>query len=126
MDTMFARQAKPSFAEPLNPPLDHLDQPPADFDVGAYPIIARHWYGFTPLRLIGEVAAEVVSGLKRQRQIEHVHSLGVRAVGELLFEVAEGENLDRALDAYERLTPDLLAALGGDRFPPAPIYVVQR
>ena len=31
-----------------------------------------------------------------------------------------------ALAAYERLTPDLLKAVGGDRFPPAPIHEVRR
>ena len=29
------------------------------------------------------------------------------------------------VEAYERLTPDLLKALGGDRFPPLPIHEVQ-
>ena len=66
----------------------------------------------------------MAADLKRQRQIEHVHRLGARAVGELLYEDAEGEDLDRALEAYGRLTPDLLKALGGDRFPPVPIHEV--
>ena len=83
-------------------------------------------FGVEALRLIGESTAEVVTGLRRQRQIEHVHQLGARAVGELLYEVSEGGDLDRALDAYERLTPDLLQALGGDCFPPLPIHEVQR
>ncbi len=34
-------------------------------------------------------------------------------------------NLDRALTAYERLTPDLLKAVGGDRFPPLPNHAVR-
>ena len=88
----------------------------------AHPIIGEHFFGIEPFRPIGHVAAEIVADLRRQRQIEHVYRLGVRAVGELLHEVAQGENLDRALEAYQRLTPDMLKTLGGDRFPPVPIY----
>ena len=90
------------------------DCPPADFDASAYPIISQHWFGIEPAR-----------SLNRQRQIEHVHRLGARAVAELLHEVAAGENLDHALESYGRLTPDLLKALGGDRFPALPVHVVQ-
>ena len=100
------------------------DCPPADFDPAEYPIIARHWYGIAPLHPIGKVAAQFVADRRRQRQFEHVTRLGSRAVGELVYEVAAGEDLDHALDAYERLTPDLLKALGGDRFPPVPIHEV--
>ena len=99
-----------------------VDRPPADFDASALPIIARHFFGVEPFRSIGEVAGEVVADIRFRRQVEHVHRLGPRAVGELLHEVVAGGNLDRALEAYERLTPDLLTALGGDRFPPMPIH----
>ena len=110
-----ARQADDTC--PLDPP---------GIDPRQYPIIARHWFGIEPFCLIGEVAVEVVAELKRQRQIENVHRLGVRAVGELLHQVAEGEDLDRALDGYQRLTPDLLKAMGGDQFAPLPIHEVRR
>ena len=53
-----------------------------------------HCGGFQPT---SEATAEGAPNLKRQRQIEHVHQLGVRAVGELLRQVAAGENLDNAL-----------------------------
>ncbi len=101
------------------------DSTPADFNATAHPIISRHWFGVDPFRPIGRVAAKVVADLNRQRQIEHVHRLWARAVGEMLHQVAESENLDRALTAYERLTPDLLKAVGGDRFPPLPIHAVR-
>ncbi len=104
--------------------LDPLNDLPPDFDADAMPILAAHWFGVRPLRPTGQVVGGVVADLKRQRQIKHVYSLGVRAVGELLDEVAQGENLDRALEAYARLTPELLAALGGDRFPPSPVHAV--
>ena len=91
---------------------------PADLDPGAHPSVE-------PLRPVGPIAAEVVASLRRQRQIEHVHRLGARAVGELLREVDDGADLDHALAAYERLTPELLKATGGDRFPAQPIHVVR-
>ena len=107
----YAAQSDPSRAKPRRS-IGALDSALADLDPDAHPIICRHWFGLDPLRPIGHVAAEVVAGLRRQRQIEHVHRLGPRAVAELLCEVSEAEDLDRALDAYERLTPDLLKALG--------------
>ncbi len=102
------------------------DSAPADFDATANPIISRHWFGADPLRPAGHVVLGGVAALKRQRQIEHVYRLGPRAVGELLYEVAGGKDLDRALEPYQRLTPNLLKAVGGDRFAPLPIYKVQR
>ena len=98
---------------------------PVNFDPATHPIIARHWFGIEPLRPIAHVTAEIVADLRRQRQIEHLHLLGPRAVGELLHEVAEDDDLDRALEAYGRLTPYLLKALGGDQFPPALIHAVR-
>ncbi len=104
---------------------DALDSASADFDAAAHPIIARHFFGFEPIRLASDIAADLAADLKRQRQVEHLHRLGPRAVGELLRGVADGQDLDCALEAYEPLTPDLLKALGGDRFPPLPIHEVQ-
>ena len=98
------------------------DCPPPDFDPAQMPILATHWYDVTPLRPIGQVA--MVADLKFRQLVEHLHRLGPRAVAELLCEVAKGEDLDRALEPYQRLTPDLLKALGGDRFPPVPIHEV--
>ena len=98
---------------------------PTDFDPAANPILATHWFGIEPRRQTSE-AGGIAAHLKRQRRIEHLHSLGPRAVGELLHEVSEVEDLDRALDAYQRLTSDLLKALAGDRFPPPPIHEVRR
>ena len=101
------------------------DCPPAEFDASAHPILSRHWFGAEPRRQINDTV-DMTARLKRHRQIEHLHRLGPRAVGELLYEVAEIEDLDRALDTYQRLTPDLLKALAGDRFPSLPIHEVPR
>ena len=94
---------------------------PSNFNPVTHPILATHFFDVEPPRPV----AEVTSSLRRQRQIEHVHRLGDRAVGELLHEVDAGADLDSALAAYERLTPDLLKAVGGDHFPALPISEVR-
>ncbi len=101
------------------------DCSPADFDPAAHPIIARHFFGIEAFRPIGEIAAEVVASLRFRQQVEHLHRLGPRAIGELLREVADDDNLGNALAAYQRLTPDVLKALDGDRFPPLPVHEVR-
>ena len=90
---------------------------PAGFDPAAHPIIARHFFGVEPFRQIGDVAAEVVADLKRQRQVARLHSLGPRPVLEALVEVEAGVDLDRVLAAYARLDLEVVIALGGDKFP---------
>ncbi len=87
----------------------------AAFDPAEYPILAHHWFG------VGAATAT-----RRHRRIEHIHQLGPRAIEELVVEVANGEDLDHALDAYQRLTPEMLEATGGDRFPPMLLHEVRR
>ena len=98
----------------------------ADFDVATHPIIARHWFGVEPPCTIGQIRTTAPTSLRRHRQFEHVHRLGPRAIEELAIEVANGADLDRALSAYDRLTPELLKTTGGDRFPAQPIHEVER
>ena len=66
--------------------------------------------------------------LRPQRQIERIHFLGARVLIELVDELDRyhglGDDLDRRLEAYAALAPDLLTALGGDRFPHAPLRLV--
>ena len=66
--------------------------------------------------------------LQRQHHVEQVHRLGARVIFELLNELDRvhglGDDLDRRLERYARLDPDLLAALGADRFPAAPLRIV--
>ncbi len=97
---------------------------PVTFNPAKYPILAAHWFGLAPLHPIGPIPVEAPASLRRHRQFEHVHRLGPRAIEEMAVEIANGEDLDTALEAYQRLTPELLEATGGDRFPPAPIYEV--
>ncbi|HZU91686.1 MAG TPA: hypothetical protein VE993_20715, partial [Stellaceae bacterium] len=67
--------------------------------------------------------------LRRQRQVERLCRTP-RLVLELLDELARAHgiaaDIDRRLVDYSRLDPDLLRALGGDRFPPAPLWLVAR
>jgi hypothetical protein len=70
-----------------------------------------------------------VDTLRIQRGAEHVHRLGARALAELLAELAR-DRCDLAgtldlLDAWRAgLSPELLHAAGGDRFPPRPLHQV--
>lgn len=65
-----------------------------------------------------------------ERLAQHLHSLGPRAVHELLAELAvahsaEDDLFDR-LERFRRLSPDTTAAFGGDRFPPRQPVAVPR
>jgi hypothetical protein len=72
-----------------------------------------------------ERAVEHTTDARFQRQVERLHDLGPRAVGELLREVANGADLGLCLTRYARLDPAVVKALGGDQFPPLPIYEVR-
>ena len=100
-------------------PPSSRDCPPPDFNAVACPIIARHFFGVEPFHPIAQIAAEVIAGLKRQWQIEHLHSLGPRPVLEALIEIAAGGELDTVLADYARLDREVVVALGGDLFPPS-------
>jgi hypothetical protein len=69
--------------------------------------------------------------LRRQRELERVHGLGPRVIGELLNELARehgiGRDIAQRVARYAaRLSPELLRAVGGDRFPAAPLHAVGR
>jgi len=78
---------------------------------------------------LGEVVEDLVADLHFRRQVEKLHRLGSRAVGELLAEIGEQRMcrsfIDRRLEAYGRLDPEVLRALDGDRFPRPPLYEVK-
>ena len=67
--------------------------------------------------------------LRLRRGSAHLHDLGPRAIAELLSEVAArigGASCIMGLlaDYEHRLTPEMLRAAGGDRFPPRPLREV--
>ena len=69
--------------------------------------------------------------LRLQRGAEHLHRLGARATAEALAEIAARIGgmpaILGVLEEYRaRLTPQMLAATGGDRFPPRALREVPR
>jgi hypothetical protein len=71
-----------------------------------------------------------LSRLRRWRHVERLFRLGsARVLFEPLDELARhhpgiAADIDRRLARLAGLDPALLAAFGGDRFPPAPLRVV--
>jgi hypothetical protein len=65
--------------------------------------------------------------LRHQRQVEHLCKIP-RLVAELLSEIGRHHGIEddiaARLQRYAELDDDLLAALGGDRFPPSPLRVL--
>ena len=57
-----------------------------------------------------------------EQAVKHLHSLGPRATAEALAEIAAKIGglpaIVGVLNDYQRLSPALLRAAGGDRFPP--------
>ncbi len=78
------------------------------------------------LRPLGEVVDDLVGELRFHRQVKRLHSLGPRAVGELLAEIGEQRQcrtfIDRRLRAYAALDPEVVRELDGDEFPRPPLY----
>ena len=78
----------------------------------------------------GSPAAEIVSDLAFRRHVERVHSLGARAITELLAELGSERSIqniiDEKVERYAAIDPSALAAVGGDDFPPAPLHEVRR
>ena len=82
------------------------------------------------LQPIGQIAAEVMADLRRRRKVQRLHRLGDRVLGEFLAELGAERGIptiiDRKVDTYVELDPEVLEAAGGDQFPPAPIHGVER
>lgn len=57
--------------------------------------------------------------LRRQRLVEHLHRLGPAPLAHFLREVENGADIADHLDAYARINPEFVRALGGDRFAPS-------
>ncbi len=84
----------------------------------------------TVLKSICAVAAEIGARLRFRRQVERLHRLGPRATAELLAELGAERGIqtviDRKLDTYLELEPEVLEAAGGDRFWQPPLHRVRR
>ncbi len=98
---------------------------PADLDPGTHPIIALHWFGMEPLHPIGPIAADVVADLQFRHQIERLHRLGPRVIGEILAHLGAKHtirtSIEQTIEHFTELDSEVLEAAGGDEFWPAPI-----
>ena len=64
-----------------------------------------------------------------ERQVDHLHGLGPRCFGEFLLALADADpatesRVQRLLNDFETLTPDMVKAVRADRWPPLPIHEV--
>ena len=81
-----------------------------------------------PLNTISADKSQALARLRRQRQVEQVHRLGARVLFELVDELDRhhglADDLDRRLERYAALDPEVLRALGADRLPVSPVRIV--
>ncbi len=79
-------------------------------------------------RSIGQIAAEVVADLSFRRDVQQVHRLGDRVFGELLAEIGAERGIttiiDKKLERYAKLEPEVIEAAGGDDFWQPPLHGV--
>ena len=62
--------------------------------------------------------------VRLQHLAKHLHTLGPRPLFHYLDEVECGRDLREHLEAYARLDPHIVAALGGSHFGPA-VFVIE-
>lgn len=78
----------------------------------------------------GNRAMTPVDRMRLDRGAVHLHALGPRATAELLAALAtrtgEGLALLELLADYGRLTPGMVRAAGGNRFPVLPLHLVEQ
>ncbi len=78
---------------------------------------------------LGEATEDLVANLIFQRNVEKLHALGPRVVGELLAEIGEQRAcrtfIDQRLEAYAALDAKNLRELDGTQFPRPPLYGVK-
>lgn len=77
------------------------------------------------------VFLDPVSRLRLQRGAEHLHACGPRVVAEFLADLDHRiggmpATIGLLAEYQARVSPALLRAVGGDRFPPRPLWVVPR
>ncbi len=106
------------------------DLEPANFDLAAHPIIARHFFGVEPFRPSNEAAAEIVADLRFRRQAQRLHRLGDRVLGEFLAELGAERGIqtliNQKLAMYAELDPKVIEAVEAAGFWPAPLNEVRR
>jgi hypothetical protein len=87
-------------------------------------VVAQPGKGDPPVsRNFKRCPIDPLTKLRLQRGAEHLHCLGPRATAELLSEIAYRIGgmpciIDLLGEYQHRVTPEILRAVGGDRFPP--------
>jgi len=75
------------------------------------------------------LTTQALAGPHFEHLVERVHALGERPLAELLVEIAtatgQSSFIAHRLEEYARLDPELVRALGADRFPPNVLGVVR-
>ena len=74
--------------------------------------------------------SEYLADLQFRRAVERLHRLGPRQLYELLAALGANRlirvDIEREVEGYGALDPDIVRQLGGDRFPPSPLHRVER
>ncbi len=75
---------------------------------------------------LGEATGNLVAHLTFKRNVERLHAIGPRVVGELLTEIGEQRScqtfIGQRLEVYAALDPEIVRALKGDQFPRPPLH----
>ena len=62
----------------------------------------------------------VIADLRRQRHVQKLHRLGPRVIDALLIEIGAERSImtliERKIEVYAELEPEVLEAAGGDKF----------
>jgi hypothetical protein len=62
--------------------------------------------------------------LRRQRLVSHLHRLGPSPMFHFLAEIERGASIQDTLEIYATLPIEFVRALGGDKFPPPFLHVI--
>ncbi len=80
-------------------------------------------------RLSTDKDGEVIAEPRFEYMVEHLHRLGPRPIAELLIEIArctgQSSFIADRLQAYAELEPEIVRAVGGDRFSAMPLMVIR-
>ena len=71
-----------------------------------------------------------IGELRFRRDVEQLHRLGPRTLVAFLDELGAERllrsEIEHKLRRYGRVSPDMLSAVGADRLPPSPVWLVHR
>jgi hypothetical protein len=90
----------------------------------------RHPVPRAPTRSLAERRSAELRRLQRQRYAQRIWPLGDRVLFELVDHIADRfgleDEVDRLLDRFAGLSPEILKAVGADRLPEPPIHLLRQ